>query len=502
MKICRLLTIVAVLVTAVRFVSAQVTPPALPEVISHGNPTYPPLARQARIAGSIRLRIATDGHAVSNVTALEGHPLLVQAATENVRTWKFADHVPGIFEVTFDFRLLTDKTTFLQQPGDVDITVLPPDEEQNSKEPHDYTLPESWDLELKTATDDIKAPLTLWTYGPWLRGYTAGIREQERYLGSPHLDGALLGFDATLDDSHGQRLQFSLVGKKTADKMQGVFLDAWGGSGTWTAAPSKPSASTCTVASPAAEENVIPVPEITQHQQPNYPGLAWEAHIEGQVRMRVSANDYCVAKITTQSSDPLLAQAAEANVRTWLFGFHKPGTFDITFNYRFLRPGVSFLEKPGIVEISDVLPTIGSGPQSGLWNMGGYRSEVWKAQLTSPGGHVQATLQFPYGCCEEGDATDTEGRKEEIKQGHAINDVLGFNTTIRMSNSQPTKVALIGRRRRDDRIEGVFLDESGTPGKWSARLVSHGYLNYYLHLERNAQKFSQALLDYRNRTWF
>ena len=53
-------------------------------------PEYPPLAKQARIQGSVRfsLIIATDG-TVKNITLLSGHPLLVPAATEAVRQWVF-----------------------------------------------------------------------------------------------------------------------------------------------------------------------------------------------------------------------------------------------------------------------------------------------------------------------------------------------------------------------------------------------------------------------------
>jgi TonB family protein len=53
-------------------------------------PEYPPLAKQARIQGSVRfsLIIATDG-TVKNITLLSGHPLLVQPATEAVKQWVF-----------------------------------------------------------------------------------------------------------------------------------------------------------------------------------------------------------------------------------------------------------------------------------------------------------------------------------------------------------------------------------------------------------------------------
>lgn len=53
-------------------------------------PDYPPLARQARIQGVVRLQvvISADG-SVANIQLRSGHPLLVPAATEAVKTWRY-----------------------------------------------------------------------------------------------------------------------------------------------------------------------------------------------------------------------------------------------------------------------------------------------------------------------------------------------------------------------------------------------------------------------------
>lgn len=53
-------------------------------------PVYPPLARQARISGTVRFTaiIAKDG-TIQNLTVISGHPLLVKAATEAVRQWRY-----------------------------------------------------------------------------------------------------------------------------------------------------------------------------------------------------------------------------------------------------------------------------------------------------------------------------------------------------------------------------------------------------------------------------
>ena len=53
-------------------------------------PCYRPLARQARVQGTVKIDIdiAADG-SISSVRTIEGHPLLRAAALANVRTWKF-----------------------------------------------------------------------------------------------------------------------------------------------------------------------------------------------------------------------------------------------------------------------------------------------------------------------------------------------------------------------------------------------------------------------------
>src|ERR1700678_2959671 len=53
-------------------------------------PTYPPLARQARIQGVVVLEalIGKDG-AIQNLHVVSGHPMLTNAALEAVKEWKY-----------------------------------------------------------------------------------------------------------------------------------------------------------------------------------------------------------------------------------------------------------------------------------------------------------------------------------------------------------------------------------------------------------------------------
>jgi len=58
------------------------------------NPTYPPLARQARIQGTVILQaqISKDG-SIENLTLVSGHPMLAPAAIEAVKQWKYKPYL-------------------------------------------------------------------------------------------------------------------------------------------------------------------------------------------------------------------------------------------------------------------------------------------------------------------------------------------------------------------------------------------------------------------------
>ena len=61
------------------------------KLISRVQPVYPPLAIQARIQGNVVLHaiIGREGD-VSELQVLSGHPLLVNAAVEAVRQWRYS----------------------------------------------------------------------------------------------------------------------------------------------------------------------------------------------------------------------------------------------------------------------------------------------------------------------------------------------------------------------------------------------------------------------------
>ncbi len=53
-------------------------------------PQYPPVARQARISGTVRLRVIISAEGtIEQVELVSGHPLLVQSAMDAVRQWRY-----------------------------------------------------------------------------------------------------------------------------------------------------------------------------------------------------------------------------------------------------------------------------------------------------------------------------------------------------------------------------------------------------------------------------
>jgi periplasmic protein TonB len=75
-------------------------------------PSYPPLAKQARIQGTVKFTavIGKDG-TIQNLTLVSGHPLLVQSAQDAVKQWIYAptllnqEPVEVVTEIDVNFTL-------------------------------------------------------------------------------------------------------------------------------------------------------------------------------------------------------------------------------------------------------------------------------------------------------------------------------------------------------------------------------------------------------------
>ncbi len=64
------------------------------DLIRKIQPTYPALARSARIQGIVVLQtVISKQGTIENVTVLTGHPMLVSAAIEAVRQWRYRPYI-------------------------------------------------------------------------------------------------------------------------------------------------------------------------------------------------------------------------------------------------------------------------------------------------------------------------------------------------------------------------------------------------------------------------
>jgi TonB family protein len=72
-----------------------------------------------------------------------------------------------------------------------------------------------------------------------------------------------------------------------------------------------------------------------------YPRLAWQARIEGEVRVRVHVGaDGKVASAVSNSGHKLLRQAAEENVRKWIFSPKCERDIEVLYQFRLEAPEV------------------------------------------------------------------------------------------------------------------------------------------------------------------
>jgi TonB family protein len=92
-------------------------------LVSKVQPTYPALARQARVQGTVVLQalIGKDG-AVQSLTVTSGHPMLIQAALDAVKQWRYRPYLlngePVLVQTTINVNFqLSDGSSEPQAKG-------------------------------------------------------------------------------------------------------------------------------------------------------------------------------------------------------------------------------------------------------------------------------------------------------------------------------------------------------------------------------------------------
>lgn len=80
------------------------------------------------------------------------------------------------------------------------------------------------------------------------------------------------------------------------------------------------------------------LPDVVSAAMPTYPEMAYQARIEGEVKLRVVIAEGKPQKVEIISGQPMLAHAARANLLTWRFAKRTSADFQIIFGFK-LEPG-------------------------------------------------------------------------------------------------------------------------------------------------------------------
>jgi TonB family protein len=259
--------------------AAQAPEPEGPPPVSKIDPAYPPLARQARIQGDVRLRASAgpDGH-VTHLEVISGHPLLVPAAIEAVKQWVFPSATPERFVIVVPFRL---------DGGNASLRRAQPEE-----------------AAAMAATRDAMREVFGQRPGPPIEGVVGGIPQDARggVVGGV-ANGVVGGVIGGVPGGAGDR-----VGP-------GVFR-VGDGVGAWSASWSRDGAGQVRlrISGKALESRLI------QKVDPVYPAEARAAGISGNVTLEVTIGpDGHVDNVKPLDGHPLLAAAAQDAVKQWVY---------------------------------------------------------------------------------------------------------------------------------------------------------------------------------------
>ena len=88
-------------------------------IVKKVDPVYPPLARQARIQGTVILQVVINKSGdVENVQLFSGHPMLAQAAIDAVKQWKYKPYLLNGEPVEVETRVTVNFTLPEKRPAE------------------------------------------------------------------------------------------------------------------------------------------------------------------------------------------------------------------------------------------------------------------------------------------------------------------------------------------------------------------------------------------------
>ena len=112
----------------------------------------------------------------------------------------------------------------------------------------------------------------------------------------------------------------------------------------------------CAIPSPAQDaQPVQKLPMVKSGAMPLYPSLPRIAQVEGEVDLRVTTDGSGVVSTEVEYGNPLLAKAAQDNVKTWKFEPHEPTSFSTAFFYHLEWESSTYSCKPDLPDNGSVV---------------------------------------------------------------------------------------------------------------------------------------------------
>ncbi|HLY61433.1 MAG TPA: TonB family protein [Terriglobia bacterium] len=251
-------------------------------------PLYPPLAKVAKIEGTVKLRITVEENGeVSDVRVESGNELLAKAAMEAVRQWKYArqpDEVESTVTVNF---------TLAKETSDEEKLAAVKAQIERARAEQQGEMAEEQNLAIKRMRDQeeelaakVKASQD-----------TNQVQAREQQI-------AMM---------KAQKAELEARIAKAEEELRAARVHT---EGTFTPKPVK---------------TVAPV----------YPREAKAAHIQGDVVLQVTLDEEgSVSDVEIESGPPALAKSAIDAVRQWQFSkpFQAPVTTTVTINFTLADP--------------------------------------------------------------------------------------------------------------------------------------------------------------------
>ncbi len=88
-----------------------------PMVLAATVPSYPDVALSAGITGVVEVTVTVrKGIVTKTETESSAHRGLVKAATQNIRTWKFATNANAVFKTTYTYEIDNEQVAAAENP--------------------------------------------------------------------------------------------------------------------------------------------------------------------------------------------------------------------------------------------------------------------------------------------------------------------------------------------------------------------------------------------------